>query len=139
MARQSSHTLKVNIDSFDNLRFQDERGAGTVAGISQMLSEEDLHQVQIKNTETKLVKNYVVGNIPINNWRDSCRSFTRYASKLSVINGILVFNDGKPIPVISHSMVVDVALLLQFKFGTLVVGVTNVGIGMASSEISNSV
>ena len=88
-----------------------------MAGISLMLSEDYLHQVQIKNTETKLVKNYVVEKIPINSWRLSCRPFIRYASRLSVISTVLVFfNDGKPIPVISHSMVVDVALLLHFKF-----------------------
>lgn len=110
-------TVKPNtVLQSKNFSFKVEDDPDGVRELSLLIDDDTIKRIQVHCSELKLLKNNLLNKNPSKNWPERIKKFSRYASKLSIVNGIVVYNCPEPIIVVPHHCVVEIALFLHFHY-----------------------
>jgi hypothetical protein len=99
-----------------SVRLEISGSGSTVTGLSLLIDLNDLRMLQSKDRVLTAIKRYIFGNIPVKMWKNNCKIFSRYLSKMFVRDVILYFNHEHPVFIASKSMLIDISLMLHLKF-----------------------
>jgi hypothetical protein len=111
----ASHQVKLTETNSD-VRLEIAGSSNTVTGLSLLFDLDQLRILQSKDQLLRTLKKYIANSVPVKSWKNNCKIFSRYLSKLFIRDNVLYYNPECPIYVASQSILIDLSLLLHLQF-----------------------
>ena len=99
-----------------DFRFSIERCSNLVTGISLLMNNDLIKDIQSKDAALKSIIKLVKKEEPIKNWPKNLKPYFRHASKLFMNNGILAYNGPNPVVVIPFNHLVELTVNIHRQF-----------------------
>ena len=114
-----SHVLKIDLDQND-LRFSIQGESSVITGLSLLTNNDLVKEVQSRCGELKSLHKCLKDSVAPKNWPSSISRYRRFAKKLSICDGILVFQGNNvSIVLVPFSIVTELALTIHAEFAHL--------------------
>ena len=113
-----SHVLNIDLDHSD-LRFKIQGDSSVITGMSLLTDNGLVKEMQSRSSELKSLHKCLKNSIPSREWPSSISKYRRFASKLSIRDGTLVFQANYvSVIIVPSSIVTELALTIHANFIT---------------------